>query len=76
MEAHFLRLRSSSIALETRMAWIGLGDRDKFTENLLDCSGIQRILWLKWFIRTAKKNIDNSFRGFAVPKGIDGFGIL
>jgi len=26
------------MALGTRMAWIGLGDRDKFIEDVLDCS--------------------------------------
>jgi hypothetical protein len=76
MEAPLLRLRNSPIALETRMAWIGMADRDKFIEDVLDCSIIYRILCLKWFIRPTKKNIDNSFRDFAVPKGIDGFDIL
>jgi hypothetical protein len=38
VEAHFLSLRSSSTALGTRMAWIGLGDRDKLIEDLLDSS--------------------------------------
>jgi len=58
------------------MAWIWMADRDKLIEDLLDSSNNYRILWLKRFIRTAKKNIDNSFRGLAVPKGIDGFDIL
>jgi hypothetical protein len=26
------------MALGTKMAWIGLGDRDKFIEDELDCS--------------------------------------
>ena len=38
MEAHFLRSRSSSMTLGTKMAWIRLGDRDKLIEDGLDCS--------------------------------------
>jgi hypothetical protein len=37
---HFLRLRSFSIAFETRIAWVGLGDWDKFIEEGLNCSTI------------------------------------
>jgi len=37
-DVHFLRLRSSSITLGTRIAGMGLGDRDKFTEDGLDGS--------------------------------------
>ena len=35
---HFLRLSNSSIALGTSMAWIGMADRDKLIEDVLDCS--------------------------------------
>ena len=38
MEAHFSWLRSSSMTLGTRIAWVGLGDRDKLIEDVLDCS--------------------------------------
>ena len=67
MEAHFLWLGSSSIALGTKMGWI-FGDCDKLIEDGLDGSNIYRILCLKWLIRAAKKNIHDSFRGFAVPE--------
>jgi hypothetical protein len=34
MEAHFLRMGSSSMTLGTKMAWIGLGDRDKLIDGV------------------------------------------
>jgi hypothetical protein len=53
---------------ELKMAWIGLGDRDKFIEEVLDSSNIYRIFCLKWFKRAAEKNIHDSFRGLAVAE--------
>ena len=38
VEAHFFWLRSSSMTLGTRRAWIRLGGRDKLIEDGLDCS--------------------------------------